>query len=158
MTEYVAPQPTQYSSAHDIDDPVKAYEDRGQAFATRRDYYAARSARMANINLALFTGALICLGVGVWQGETLWYIGASLLAIGFVAAYAYHTAIDRHHHHFNELWTITHEGLLRIRRDWQALPLRQAPEPPDMALAADLDLLGHASLQHLLNTAYTTIG
>ncbi len=158
MTEYEALQAARHSPAHDVVDPVKVYEARGQTFVARRDYYAARSARMANVNLALFTGALICLGVGVWQGETLWYVGAGLLALGFVAAYAYHTAIDRHHHHFNELWTITNEGLLRIRRDWQALPLRQPPEPQDMALAADLDLLGHASLQHLLNTAYTPIG
>ncbi len=158
MTQYVAPQPGQNAAPDGIDAPVTAYEARGQVFAAQRDHYAARSARMANVNLALFTGALICLGIGVWQGEALWYLGAGLLALGFVAAYAYHTAIDRHHHHFNELWTITNEGLLRIRRDWQALPLRQAPEPPDMALAADLDLLGHASLQHLLNTAYTPIG
>lgn len=158
MTQYGAAQPAQVPGQDGMDNPVTTYQARAEAFAVRRDFYAARSARMANVNLALFTGALICLGVGLWQGATLWYLLAGLLILGFVAAYAYHTAIDRQQHHFSELWTITNEGLLRIRRDWHALPLRQAPEPADMALAADLDLLGHASLQHLLNTAYTPIG
>ncbi len=139
-------------------DPGATYEARCAVFAARRDEYARQSGTMANVNLALFCGALAALGVGLWQGEPLWNWLAGLLAVGFVASYAYHTLVDRRHQRFNDLWTINNEGLLRLRRDWDSLPLRQAPPPADTSVAADLDLLGRASLEHLLNTAYTPIG
>jgi hypothetical protein len=43
-----------------------------------------------------------------------------------------------------------------LRRDWAALPLRQPKEEAEAPpFAGDLDILGHASLQHLLSTPTT---
>lgn len=156
----MAEDPVRFAPAtsSESDNPSATYRARCGFFAARRDEYGRQSARMANVNLALFSGIFVAIGVGLWQGGTLWYWLGGLLAVAFAGAYAYHTLIDRRQQHFSELWTINNEGLLRLRREWSALPLREAPAPADTSLAGDLDLLGHASLQHLLNTAYTPIG
>ena len=59
---------------------------------------------------------------------------------------------------------INEEGTARLARDWNALPrpsLPRAGDPDaviDPSTAADLDLLGAVSLEHLLNTPGTTVG
>jgi MutS domain V len=52
---------------------------------------------------------------------------------------------------------INEEGLARLDRDWDRLPLPTEPPLPDgqLSLARDLDLFGRASLFHLLGTAHT---
>ncbi|HLJ80402.1 MAG TPA: hypothetical protein VKT52_02875, partial [Ktedonobacterales bacterium] len=67
--------------------------------------------------------------------------------------------LDHQHNRFAALYLVNDEGPARIARDWSALPLRQPPTPSAVSqYADDLDLLGHASLQHLLNTATTPAG
>src|SRR6185437_4097164 len=51
------------------------------------------------------------------------------------------------------------EGLARLARDWEHIPLRNYPPyVDDTHLARDLDLTGRASLLHLLSTANTPAG
>ncbi len=51
---------------------------------------------------------------------------------------------------------INEEGLARLDRDWDRLPLPTEPPRGDLpSLARDLDLFGRASLFHLLGTAHT---
>lgn len=140
-------------------EPEPIYQQRCDRFAERRAYYARISSRMANISITLVVVAVAALGIGLWRGMPLLLGLAALAAIGFVISFAYHTVIDRRHHRYDELWTINDEGFRRLRRDWAALPLRQPSSiSGDTHYANDLDVLGHASLQHLLNTAHTPTG
>ncbi|CAN5641682.1 MutS family DNA mismatch repair protein [soil metagenome] len=51
------------------------------------------------------------------------------------------------------------ESLARLGHDWTSLPLRDSdPADPDHPYAVDLDVIGHGSLLHLLDTTATTIG
>ncbi len=51
------------------------------------------------------------------------------------------------------------ESLARLERDWASLPLRDSePADPGHPYAVDLDLIGHGSLLHLLDTTSTTMG
>ena len=114
---------------------------------------------MANLRLGLFLCLVGCLGLAWWLTSALLAGAGAVLAVGFLIAVVRHRRLANLRHHFDELWTINNEGLLRLRRDWSGLPLRRpATEPGDHPFAADLDLLGHASLQHLLNTAHTPVG
>jgi len=171
--------------------PDAIYQRRCAAFGQQRDTYSQRSARNANLSLVLIFGALACLGGWLWRGTPalLWLAG--LLGIGFVVSFIHHGRVNTTLRRYSELYAINAEGLLRLLRDWDALPLRQPPElrlipkarsgfgqlfapfiptavtpaanPANTrsdvpSFAADLDLLGHASLQHLLNTPTTSVG
>ncbi|HKD75803.1 MAG TPA: hypothetical protein VKB76_09920 [Ktedonobacterales bacterium] len=147
---------------HTLHSPAEAYTARSHRFAIERDRWQRQSDLNGNANVALFGAALIALGFGWFAGIHLLYVVAVVFAAGFVASFIHHIEVDRKLQRAKELWTINDEGLRRLRRDWHHLPLRQSPQPLSdrggEALAVDLDLLGHASLQHLLNTPGTTIG
>ncbi len=149
--------PVSIPSPSNVTTPEQTYNERCASIATERDYYDRRSHRMANISLLLVGATLVCVAVAVAQ--TSWALAAIalVLGIGFAASYSYHYRVDLRYQHFRELWAINQEGLQRLARDWAALPLHQAPAVPN-ALAADLDVVGHASLLHLLGTAATPVG
>ncbi|HZG67198.1 MAG TPA: hypothetical protein VEZ12_10670 [Herpetosiphonaceae bacterium] len=114
---------------------------------------------MANVRLGLFLGVVGCIGLGWWRDVPSLFAAAVILAAGFLVVVVRHRRLANLRHRYDELWTINNEGLQRLRRDWNVLPLRRpASVPPEHPFAADLDLLGHASLQHLLNTAHTPVG
>ncbi|MDQ2997499.1 MAG: hypothetical protein M3R61_10635, partial [Chloroflexota bacterium] len=171
--------------------PHATYQRRCAEFGRQRDTYSQRSSRNANLSLVLIGGALAFLGGWLWRGTPalLWLAG--LLGVGFVVSFIHHGRVDKTLRRYSELYAINAEGMLRLLRDWDALPLRQPPEtqpvrkarsgfgqlfapfilaaatptagpadPPSglPSYASDLDLLGHASLQHLLNTPTTSVG
>ncbi len=169
--------------------PAAIYRRRCADFGRQRDAYSRRSNRNGNLSLALIAGALASLGGWLWRGAPTLLLLAGLLGVGFVVSFIHHGRVDRTLRRYTELYAISAEGLLRLLRDWDALPLRQPPEsrpphkarpsfgqlfapfisiaapaaPPDTtrdlpAYASDLDLLGHASLQHLLNTPTMPVG
>lgn len=140
--------------------PTAVYAARVARFAAERDVEARRSDRQANISLALVVAALVLFGVALWQQSWALLALVALPAAGFVASYLRHGRINRRRDHAAALWQINDEGLRRLRRDWANLPLPEAAPVSGAArdLAVDLDLLGHASLQHLLGTSSTPIG
>jgi hypothetical protein len=140
--------------------PEETYRARAAGFAAERDALHARWNRVSNLRLALFVLTLVAGGLGLWLGAGWLYALAGALALGFVAAVAYHTALGQRRRRKHELWAINDEGLRRARRDWGALPLRAPADNEAGApfFAGDLDLLGHASLQHLLSTPATPVG
>ena len=72
----------------------------------------------------------------------------------------------RRYHHLTVLWlrastlaTINRYGVARIQRNWPALPEPRPVEIPERhPYARDLDLVGHASLQQLIDTTGTAMG
>jgi MutS domain V len=175
--------------------PELAYQQRCAEFGARRDWHNRRSYRNANLSLVLIAAALLCGGLWLWRATPALLGAAIVLGVGFVVSFIHHGRVDLALRRYTELFAINDEGLLRLRRDWERLPLRQPPEHnrnerndrrglgiygqifapfafaavsgaaesdsgqggiPD--IAHDLDLLGHASLQHLLNTPATPVG
>ncbi len=147
-------QPDQRETA-----PEATYNQRCELFAERRDHYNRLSYRNANLSLGLIVAAMACLGMWLWSGAAPWIYSAALLGLAFLISFLHHGRVDRQHRRYAELWTINDEGLRRLRRDWKALPLRYPqPADPEHPFAADLDLLGRASLYHLLGTPATPVG
>ena len=138
--------------------PEAAYIARASHFTALRDSFNSRRYMAANVSVVLFLATLICLSLGVWRGGIFWLVAALLFA-SFVLAFRRQGMLDETHRRYETLWTINREAQHRLRREWDAFPLRQPPQvPADSLFAGDLDLLGHASLQHLLNTATTPTG
>ncbi len=78
---------------------------------------------------------------------------------GFAAAVAYHEHVRRQMRRNGLLRQINEQAIARLHRQWQALPETHVEVPPEhQAVAADLDLFGHASLFHLLCSANTPLG
>lgn len=149
--------------ASDASSPITIYEARCVQFAALRERYRRSSDLNANLNVALVLAALLCLALGLWRGGLPLYLLAAVFALGFVAAYVNLGRLNQIERRYHTLWEINDEGLRRLRRDWTRLPLRLTPDRRDAgdtnhSQAADLDLLGHASLQHLLHTPNTPIG
>jgi predicted ATPase len=149
-------------------DPQTAYRERLAYFTTLRDAYNRRRYRWANLSVVAFLGALALLVVAAFEGGGWWLVGGLLALALFVVAFVRQAQLDERHRRYVALCELSAEGLARLRRDWSHMTLRAAPSPgetpetPVNALAAsnaaDLDLLGHASLQHLLHTVTTPAG
>ena len=135
------------------------YTARKERFGAQRDRYNRTRYLAANLTVVSFVAIPVCLGVAIFGGPGVFYLLAALSLGGFVSAFGWQARQDARFRRFETLAALNDEGLLRLARDWKKLPLRQPPElPDDMALADDLDLLGHASLQHLLGYVGTPAG
>jgi hypothetical protein len=139
--------------------PAAEYEELLARFAQLRGGYNARRYLAANLTVALFFAVPLCLGIAIFAllaNSPLFVALALLFAAAFVAAFAWQARLDDAHRRYETLCALNSEGLARLRREWDALPL-----PPTIATSAtatarvaeyagDLDLLGRASLQQLL--------
>jgi hypothetical protein len=139
--------------------PEATYQERCQQFEQQRARYHHSSDLNANVNVVLVIAALLFLSLGIWLGGSIFFLLAGVFGVSFVAAYINLGRLNEQEERYQTLWAINNEGLHRLRRDWAKLPLRQPPLTDlNHPYAADLDLLGHASLQHLLGTPNTPIG
>src|SRR5262249_40942009 len=145
--------------ADEAANPAGVYATRKERFGAQRDRHNRTRYLAANLTVVSFLATPICLGVAIFGGPGIFYLLAALSLAGFVAAFGWQARQDARYRRFETLAALNDEGLLRLARDWKRLPLRQPPDlPDDLALADDLDLLGHASLQHLLGYVGTPAG
>ncbi len=135
------------------------YRERHDRFAMERDALGRRWNRVANVRLLAFLAAAVALGFGVWTRAPVPLV-AGIVLLGLFALLARHHAdLGRRRWHAATLAEINREGIARIERDWNALPLRHvARAAPDHPFAVDLDLFGRASVNHLLDTATAPMG
>lgn len=139
-------------------------------YTQRRDAFAAEEARLARISFrfSIFRGVLFllfvaCLAVILIQSRTReweWWAGAAFWFVAFMAVLPWHDRVIQRQRRQGELRKINEEGLFRLVRDWERLPLLALPEPDDSErpVARDLNLFGRASLAHLLGTVHTPYG
>ena len=140
-------------------EPAAIYRQRCAHFADERAEYNRRRHTVANWCVVLFFAALACFIAGFVKYSAPLLAGGIALGALFVAAFYWQVRLDHLHERYDLLWHINDEGLMRLRRDWDHLPLRlPMAVPSGHRYAGDLDILGHASLQHLLNTASTPAG
>ena len=144
---------------------AELYRTRRAACEEERQRHARVSARFSWARLAVATAGGACL-VGLLLDAASphpgWIAGAAGALAVFVVLLVFHERVVQAERRAAELARINAEALLRLDRNWQELPLPTLPEalqgerrPP---LARDLDLLGPASLFHLLGTVHTPLG
>lgn len=140
-------------------DPRAAYTERLAYFFELRTRYNRRRYLWANVSAGAFilgAGALI-----VWAFARGWaplIVGVAALVV-CAGAFIRQALLDEIFRRYATLCQLCEQGLARLRRDWASLTLRPAETSALPAInAADLDMLGHASLQHLLNTVTTPLG
>ena len=150
-------------------DPAAVYQRRHAEFSTLQARLDRRARQNGNLNLGLFFGAFVALVVGSVRNDGMWYWLAGILAAAFIVALLNFQRLKREASRAATLVAINQEGLHRLTRNWAALPPPPELGRPkssslspdgiiDPATAADLDLFGIASVQHLLNTPATPVG
>ncbi len=117
------------------------------------------SDRVALLRLIVFVSGVLISGA-------LWLANSNLAGIALLITLLVFGGIVAVHRRFKESirrfrgWkTIKREHIARSALDWEHIPLLD-PTPPDAAhpFAADLDLTGERSIQHLLDTAVSLEG
>jgi hypothetical protein len=145
---------------------IETYEQildrRRQLLKERNGRFLELSARWNGIgNLRLLVFAL-AVGLGLW-----WALGDSRiagyltlpLAVAFAGLVIWHRAVGRQRRTAGLLAESAQEGVWRLERDWDHLPLHHDITPdPGHPFAIDLDLFGRGSLMHLIDTTVTPVG
>ncbi|MEA3335791.1 MAG: MutS family DNA mismatch repair protein [Chloroflexota bacterium] len=144
--------------------PEQVYQQRCDKFDQQRSLYEQRSRRNGNLNLILAIATMICLGLAIWRGNPGLYLATGALAVGFVVSFSFHARVNRLVSRYRILADINEQGIFRLQRTWNKMrrpgpfPTAQQPALLDSGTADDLDLLGYASLEHLLATPNTPVG
>ncbi|HXO21778.1 MAG TPA: MutS family DNA mismatch repair protein [Thermoanaerobaculia bacterium] len=138
------------------------YRQRRADFTAEEKRLARRSLRISIARFAAFLVFALCLlAIVLEAGSPVlgWVAGAAVAFAVFVALVGIHERVIRAERRFGDLAAVNDEALRRMERDWPSLPLprlhEDVPPPPE---ARDLNLLGRASLFHLLGTAHTPPG
>ena len=141
----------------DAEAPAELYTARRNAFVRQRDEYYRQRMQAANMTVLLFFAPVAFIVYAIGAQAPLALIAAPLIWVACGYFFVRQGRLEARYRRFKELADMNEEGLHRLERDWAAMALREPPEPPAPVptFAGDLDLLGHASLQHLLNTAST---
>lgn len=129
------------------------------AHAGERDDLTQRWNLFGNLRVVAFLGAVALVFAGLQTGALVWFLASIGLGVAFAVLIAKHRTLGRARARAVAMHDINREALLRNDRDWDELPLRNpSPATPGHAFANDLDLFGHASLFHLLETVETAMG
>ena len=157
MAQTSATSPEDTTPTVEADSPAELYTARRNVFARQRDEYQRQRMQAANLTVLFFFAPVVFIVYAIAARSLLPLIAAALLWIACGYFFVRQGRLEARYRRFKELADMNDEGLHRLARDWAAMPLREPPEPPAPVptFAGDLDLLGHASLQHLLNTAST---
>ena len=139
--------------------PAELYAERRERCLTEERRLAAVSLRLSIGRGVTFAAFLACLLLTLLAASgpllvPLSGAGAALAAFAVLAVI--HDRCLRRLRRAEELRRIVDEGLARLERDWDRLPVpSEPPRDRGLALAKDLDLYGRASLFQLLGTAHT---
>lgn len=135
------------------------YEDLRAGYDRDHRSLKLRWNTVGNIRLLLFAAALGFGFAALQTGQALYLAPAAGLLAAFVAFVAWHRRIGVSVRRSRALTDINAESIDRGERDWERLPIRLMPHvAPGHPFAQDLDLLGRASLYHLLETPETLMG
>lgn len=123
---------------------------------------AVQAASLANVRLLLFLGLAVAVGWALFAGPPLSYglwIAAAALLVAFIVQVRRYRTVENRRRHLSGLADLADEALLRIARDWKQLRLRhESRAEPTHPYGPDLDVLGHGSLLHLLESTGTRLG
>ncbi|MDY7095310.1 MAG: DNA mismatch repair protein MutS [Acidobacteriota bacterium] len=160
-----------FQSHRESETPHAAVEHAAVEYTRRRERFrrleeaaTQRSLRLSWARLAVFLAGVACLAVTLFYGgglQTAGYLGAAVALIVFMILVRVHGRVIRRQRRWASLVRVNEHALLRLKRDWAALPEPPRLVPPTSSAAAtvrDLDLFGPASVAQLLGAVGTPPG
>ena len=150
------------AAARDGESPTVGYVRRRAAHDADRARHARRAELLSWLRVVVFLAALALAGLGLaatGPGTVVFGIGFVLVLLVFTAVARAHRRARRRAAWHAALAAVCDEGLARLERRWADLPLPIAPaDDPAHPYAADLGVLGRASLLHLLGPTGAATG
>jgi hypothetical protein len=147
-------QPKQSSA--DLDDLL------AQRLASARAELDAITVRWNQIsNLRLVLAALGAVAIFLWirEPDTIRLVATVFIVLGFVTALVWHRRVGARRSLVFARSEVRHRAIASRARDWDALPEpRRVQVDDDHPYAGDLDLVGRASIQQLIDTTQTPAG
>lgn len=139
--------------------PREFYRIRAARFGEERAALAARARVLAHARLAAFSAFVVAGLMAELRGSTALAVVAGSAVVLFVALIVWQQRVRRAERWAADLAALNEQGLQRLDRSWERLPVR----PPSVSLeghsyAADLDLFGRVSLSQLLGPVATPFG
>jgi hypothetical protein len=142
--------------------PDQLYSAREQRFQSAADGEQRRSRTFSRARLAVFFVGAALLAAALAAGDATrlpLFVGVALAALAFAGLVIAHQRVEDRLEGYVALAAINRQARARVRRDWNALPaIDPAPPPDDHPFAADLDILGRASLLQLIAAVGTPDG
>jgi hypothetical protein len=131
--------------------PAESYRARRVRFAAERDSLSRRGHHLSYARLAAF---LLAIAFGVWaeaEPAPLPMIFAALTLLAFFLLISLHRRVKLRAAWLQELVALNDQGLHRLDRNWDALPIRRVTRDlTGHPYAHDLDLYGRASISQIL--------
>lgn len=137
-------------------------------YQARLDHFQNLHERYARLERAISGGRLLTFGLavaflfwGFWMIDSPrleWLAASGSALLLFMLLVLVHGRILAQRDHAAILATINRHALARLSLRWDQFPLASGPQAQADPLGADLDLFGHASLQHLLMPYGTAAG
>jgi hypothetical protein len=139
--------------------PEAVYGRRREAFAAEAEAWGRRFNGVANWRFVAFVMAAAATVWGFVQAQPLAVAAGAVCLLAFVWLVRHHADLGQRRDRAQALAGINAAAGQRLKRAWDTVPLRNTLGPdPGHPYAADLDLFGHASLVHLLDTPGTVMG
>jgi hypothetical protein len=136
------------------------YQERELRFRAEADREAAQSRLLSRTRLVLFAVFVLCVviafGWPAWRAPALYALAAAIVI--FIIVAVVHDRVERRRAHQSALADLNRESQDRIARNWSKLPEPSVSVEYDHPYAGDLDLVGHASLLHLIGPPNTPAG
>jgi ABC-type multidrug transport system fused ATPase/permease subunit len=136
------------------------YQERERRFRAESEREAAQSSLLSRIRIGLFTLCVLAVIVGAmsatWRTAALYTLGAAI--VGFIVIAVIHDRVEKRRTRLSALANLNRESQDRIARNWSKLPEPSVEVDVDHPYAGDLDLIGHASLLHLIGLPNTPAG
>ncbi|CAN5793449.1 MutS family DNA mismatch repair protein [soil metagenome] len=155
-------QQTRSAPTAHVPDPRAWYEERVRGAAAEEERLEARLRRLATFRLLAFLGTAAPLLALETSPRGWWpalFAVAGVLLVVFVVLVVRHRRIRLERDRTRIRRQVAEEGPARMDRRWDALPLLELdPAPANHPSAGDLDVLGRASMAHLLGTPRTLPG
>ncbi|HEX5438416.1 MAG TPA: MutS family DNA mismatch repair protein [Gemmatimonadaceae bacterium] len=143
-------------------DPLAYYQGRAEWHARHAAESTRRARWMSHLRLVVFVLLVLA---GSWAAATVPPVRpfaiavAVLIAAAFVVLVVLHRRARERVGWHEQLRAVSELGERRVRRAWSELPaLRVGEAPPAHPYAADLDVVGHASLFRLLDVVSAAPG
>jgi hypothetical protein len=139
---------------------IAQYQERERRFRAEAEREAAQSRLLSRIRLGLFSLFVLCVIVGtmsvMWRPAAVGTLAAAVL--GFIILAVWHDGVEKRRTHQSALADLNRESQDRMARNWSKLPEPSIEVDADHPYASDLDLVGHASLLHLIGPPNTPEG